>query len=296
MTTSNFMRPIALLIAVTLVTSAIIYKKYYKKPAPPPDTNALAANSVSIKNTIIPQEGVEIPITWGDIGKRLIDTGTIDQIPFESIYEARGGIGEVKRLTSGREDTAIVINRENAGILLNLLWAFGLSNKNDILENGPIASGKYGGDPSRFASTAGWTLAKGNPMNHYNKHEFIRLTNDEQNKVENVSKGIYRPCCANSTHFPDCNHGMAMLGLLQLLAKEGMSENEMYDIALKVNSYWFPDTYMTIGEYFEKRHIAWADVDPKTVLGAEYSSAVGYRRVLEEINPVEGGAGGGCSA
>ena len=29
-----------------------------------------------------------------------------------------------------------------------------------------------------------------------------------------IAKGIYRPCCNNSTYFPDCNHGMAMLGLL----------------------------------------------------------------------------------
>ncbi|MBI2406221.1 MAG: hypothetical protein HYV25_01400, partial [Candidatus Harrisonbacteria bacterium] len=103
--------------------------------------------------------------------------------------------------------------------------------------------------------------------------------------VERVAKGIYRPCCGNSTYFPDCNHGMAMLGLLELMAAQGVSESDMYRAALAVNSFWFPDTYLTIATYMQHRGTAWKNVDPKDALGADFSSATGYRRVMQEVAP-----------
>jgi hypothetical protein len=48
--------------------------------------------------------------------------------------------------------------------------------------------------------------------------DLIPLTAEQQALVEEVAAEIYRPCCNNSTLFPDCNHGMAMLGFLELLA------------------------------------------------------------------------------
>ncbi|MDZ4209605.1 MAG: hypothetical protein U1C56_00330, partial [Candidatus Curtissbacteria bacterium] len=189
----------------------------------------------------------------------------------------------------------IIMTRENSGLILNLLWAFGLANENPVLEEGPMANPNYGG-AGGFASTGGWTLAYGDPMDHYSAHAFVRLSSEQQALVENTAKGIFRPCCGNSTHFPDCNHGMAMLGLLELLAKEGLSEDEVYDIALKVNSYWFPETYMTLASYFDSKGVKWANVDAKTVLGYDYSSGAGYSRILAEMDPVEIEGGGGCSA
>ena len=86
-------------------------------------------------------------------------------------------------------------------------------------------------------------------MDHYNRHIFFKLTPEQQALVDKVSRGIYRPCCNNSTHFPDCNHGMAMLGFLELMASQGVSEQDMWKAALAVNSYWFPDTYINIATY-----------------------------------------------
>jgi len=195
------------------------------------------------------------------------------------------------------------MTQENAGTILNLLWAFGLGNKNEILEKGPMVNydGREAGSPAEalakagnFASTGGWTLAKGNAMDHYSKHSFVTLTPDQQAMVERVAKNIYRPCCGNSTYFPDCNHGMAMLGLLELLASNGVSERDMYKIALQVNSYWFPDTYLTIAKYMELKGVPWNKVDPKEMLGADYSSGSGYRKILEQVAPVESKSAGGC--
>lgn len=122
---------------------------------------------------------------------------------------------------------------------LNLLWAFGLANKNRVLEMGPMMDPAYGG-AGRFASTGGWTVGKGSPMDHYSMHEYLLLTEEQQDLVEKVAKNVYRPCCKNSAYFPDCNHGMAMLGLLEILASEGADEKTMYTAAEKANSMWFP--------------------------------------------------------
>jgi len=241
----------------------------------------------TLSKVVVPSEGIVLPATWKDYGKQLIDKGVIDGQKFEAIYAKRGGLSESdKKLLNGTDNDKIKITSENAGVLLNLLWAFGLGNKNYILEKGPMTDPQYGGS-EKFASTGGWTIAKGSAMDHYSKYKFVTLTPDQQAKVERVSKGIFRPCCGNSTYFPDCNHGMAMLGLLEIMANQGVSEYDMYKAALQVNSYWFPDTYLTLASYFEKeKNTAWDLIDPKEVLGVNYSSSSGYRNILQSVDPV----------
>ncbi|MBI4128228.1 MAG: hypothetical protein HY459_04115 [Parcubacteria group bacterium] len=226
---------------------------------------------------------VVLPITWGDLGKELVASGVIDLEKLGTLYAARGGIpSEVGRLLTETVDDPIVVTRENAGYLLNLLWAVGLGNDNPILTSGRMAEG----DSSRYASTGGWTLSTTDVMEHFARHTLIAVTDEQQALVEEVAGNIYRPCCDNPTSFPDCNHGMAMLGLLELMASQGIGEDEMYRVALSVNALWFADTYRAIGEYvatIEKRDIA--TVDPKELLGYSYSSASGYRKILQRITP-----------
>jgi hypothetical protein len=250
--------------------------------------------TASIEELVLPEQGVVLPITWGNLGKKLIETGVIDVDKFESLYKQRGELTEEqKALLYSTYDEAVVINTENAGFLLNMLWGFGLANKNQILDEGPMQDSQYGG-AGNFASTGGWSLAIGDAMEHYSAYAFILLTDEQQALVESVSKNIYRPCCGNSTYFPDCNHGIAMLGLLELMAANGANEKEMYDVALQVNSYWFPSTYLTLATYFDERGLFWDDVDAKDVLGAAYSSSQGFQQVLAEINPVQSKGGGSC--
>lgn len=250
---------------------------------------------ISLKDRVLPKDGVTIPVVWGDVGARMAEAGVIDASHFEELHMQRGIFGaDGEELLYGNTDEYMVINQENAGLLLNLFWALGLANKNEILEGGPMVDERYGGDPSRFASTAGWTLAEGGPMSHYSRHSFVTLTNEQQAQVENVSKGIHRPCCGNSTYFPDCNHGMAMLGLLQLLAQEDISEDEMYEIALTVNSYWFPDQHVKLAEYFEQNGTNWGDVNPEIALSSNYSSGEGYQRVLGKLDSSTQQAGSSC--
>lgn len=282
-----------ILMAAIIIGGVWLYTARFQGPdSKVTDTKLVAA----LEKAVLPVQGVALPIKWGDLGKQMVNTGVIDQKKFESLYAQRGGLNEAsKKLITDDNNGQIVITKENSGVLLNLLWALGLANKNQILEKGPMTDKQYGGDASKFASTGGWTLTVGNPMNHYSHHAFIALTPDQQKLVEEVSKNIYRPCCGNSTYFPDCNHGMAMLGLLELMVSQGVNENDMYKTALAVNSFWFPDTYLTIAQFLKTKGIVWKDASPKGILGKEYSSASGYQQVRNQVAPAERKGGNSCS-
>ncbi len=259
-------------------------------------SSSLKTREGSLEEQVLPSEGVVLPVRWDNLGLQMMDAGVIDQKKFYALYAARGGLSkEEKRLLEDTDNGNLKITSENSGFLLNLFWALGLGTKNDILEKGPMMDARYGG-AGKFASTGGWPLAVGSSMDHYSRHSFITLTPQQQVLVERVAKNIYRPCCGNSTYFPDCNHGMAMLGLLELMASQGVSEEEMYRIALQVNSFWFPDTYLAIAQYFKDRGVSWEKVNPKEVLGAAYSSVSGYQRILKEIDPQPRRGGSGCGA
>ena len=248
-----------------------------------------------MQNEISPKDRVELPVKWGSLGVKMVEAGVIDKVKFENIYSQRGGLSEAdQKLLSGNNNGNLVMTPENSGVILNMLWAFGLGNKNPILENGPMMDKQYGG-AGNFASTGGWSLAQGNAMAHYSMHSFVTLTPEQQALVEQVAKNIYRPCCGNSTYFPDCNHGMAMLGLLELMASQGVTEADMYKAALAVNSFWFPDTYETIKIYMENKGVEWKDVNPQEMLGVNYSSGRGFAQIASQVTqPVQRGGGGGC--
>lgn len=252
-------------------------------------------SDASLQDAVVPPSGVALPVAWGDLGAALLEAGVIDQTKLEALYQDAGGLPNTyQRLLERGVREKIVMTEENAGHLLNLFWALGLANRNPILEDQTEMMNPAYGGAGNFASTGGWTIAKGDAMQHYNMHALVLLTAEEQTLVDRVSRGVYRPCCGNSTHFPDCNHGMAMLGLLELMASEGASEQDMYDIALAVNSYWFPDAYRTIATYMRQRGISWKDVSPQEMLGADYSGAQGFRNVQLKVNAPEG-VGANCT-
>ena len=291
-------------LAIVILAGAIVYTKNAPLISAPRDiANGAVVQNIAtdpIEQSVIPSGGIFIPVRWGDLGIKMVEAGVIDRNKFDAVYADRGGVSnDVEALLGQGSNDQLTITPENSGQILNLLWALGLANKNPILDNGAMQDPQYGGDPGRFASTGGWTLATGNAMDHYSKHAFVKRTSDQQKLVARVAQNIYRPCCGNSTIFPDCNHGMAMLGLLELMASQDVSEENMYRAALKVNSYWFPDTYITIARHHEQKGISWDAADPREVLGANYSSASGYRQVVSEMT-VPAGTGiprkssGGC--
>lgn len=293
----NFIQRNQLLIASAIVSLILIsISLVYSAGRTNFEQRAVAASSsrIELEEVVAPESGVELPVIWGDLGRKLVESGVIDRNKFEQIYNGRGGLSaEERKLLYGNDNGKLFMNRENAGFLLNLLWGLGLGNTNPVLDRGPMMNPEYGG-AGRFASTGGWTIASGNPMDHYSHHKFIILTENQKKKVDDVSKNIYRPCCGNSVYFPDCNHGMAMLALLELMASQGVSESDMYKYALRVNAYWFPDTYVTIARYFKMQDTEWSDVDAKEVLGSDFSSAYGIQNITAQVGSDDAGGGGSC--
>ncbi|MBI2064302.1 MAG: hypothetical protein HYT66_01160 [Candidatus Yanofskybacteria bacterium] len=284
---SNYILAGSILGAALMLSLSWIYIERFNTPAKSADLTALAGK-------VTPAKGVVLPVKWGDLGIRMAEAGIIDKDKFTEVYAGRGGLDSRSlALLNEKNNGDVTITPQNAQILLNLFWALGLGNKNEILDKGPMKDPKYGG-ADRFASTGGWTLAKGNAMEHYSVHEFISLTPEQQSLVEETSKNIYRTCCGNSTYFPDCNHGMAMLGLLELMASQGISESDMYKYALAVNSYWFPDDYLTIAAFLKERGIEWKKADAKNILGANFSSGSGFRAIKEQVKQPVNNGGGSC--
>ena len=253
-------------------------------------------------------ETLEIPLD--DIGAKLVSVGALNKEAFLLLYS---GIEreEARRLVETKG--TVTLSKKNSGILLNLLWGLGLSQKSAVLEKGKMQNPMYGG-PGRFASTAGWSIAEGDPispvrdrdgserasvsngMNHYSHHLFMSLSPEQEVLVRRVASGIYRPCCDNATDFPDCNHGMAMLGLLELLASKGASEEELYRSALIANRLWFSEQYAVVDRYVAGQ--GGGQADARTLLGKTLISASGFARVAQAVQTPSArqeGSGGGCS-
>lgn len=259
-------------------------------PVPTPSAQSLA-------EAVIPDSGYTINIKWGDIGKKLVESGAIDLAKFQENYKDPQ-YQEVMKYLTQNQDKGITITPQNSYFWINTLWALGLVQKSDVLDKG-IMGTQYKKELGNFASTAGWTLGAKPALKLYSSSQIIPLTPEQNTLVDKIAKTIYRPCCGNHTAFPDCNHGMAMLALIELMVNQGKSEGEIYKAALAFNSYWFSQTYMDLAYYFQtKENTRWQDVDAKRILSAQFSSAQGYQAIKQTIEeaPQQPKTGGGCGA
>jgi hypothetical protein len=233
----------------------------------------------SLMEQVNPAGGFLLPAVLGDLGPKLLETGAIDYHRFVQTYHRAGRPlteEQLAILTEG-SDKLLFINGENAYFLLNLLWAFGLTNQNVLLTEGPMMQYSEG-DVGRFASTGGWTIGQRPATELYASATIVSLTAEQQERVEAVASGVYRPCCDNHTAFADCNHGMAMLGLLELMAAQGATEDEMFEAAKNVNAFWFPQQAMESAVFFKAvMNLDYADVDGRMAAGPELFSGSGFR-------------------
>ena len=252
-----------------------------------------AAKVQGISDSVLPASGFTLPISWGDLGPRLVKAGVVDQAKFE---QAVALTDEQKNILENGGDLPIVINGQNGQFVVDLLWAIGLAQKSKVYDEGPLGT-QYKSEQGNFASTGGWTLARGDAVNYLNKFDLIPLTSDPQDRVSEIAKNIYRPCCNNPTWFPDCNHGMAALAAIEMMVAKNMPDEEIYKNVLKLNSFWFPDTYVTTAIYFDRQGTGWDKVDAKKVLGKEFSSATGASNIAKQVGPLPGqNSGGSCGA
>ena len=232
-----------------------------------------------------PPEGFALSISYGDLGPRLVKSGVIDYHAFAAIYENSGNpltSEQVEIIKDGSNDE-IVITAQNAHFLLNFFWAVGLANRNSILTEGLMVQNSQG-QVERFASTGGWTLATKPITELYASMDLIPLTVEQQKLVEEVAAHVYRPCCGNHTLFPDCNHGMALLGILELMASQGASADEMFEAAKYINAYWFPQQTLEAAIYLQLNEgVDFSHADAELVVSEKFSSATGSSMVHQDL-------------
>lgn len=273
----------------------------------PGDNQTFEANTPSSSNPlfdevtakVLPEKGFQSKIVLGESILKLTDYGVIDREKLASIYEGRGEMPElIKNLLEQRADEPILLTKENANYYINFLWALGLSNYMRVNEESPV----NGKSLFNFASTGGWSLGKEeNGGAYFSKFRVVQLTIEQEQLVKRIAENTYRPCCNNSTFFQDCNHGSALLGLLELGAAQGLTEDELYREALAWNSFWFPHNYIQTALYFKAvKNVDWENVDPKVAMGKDFSTISGWDTNVQKelaarnlIPEVKGGAGCG---
>jgi hypothetical protein len=243
----------------------------------------------------------DLGISFGDVVVKMVQSGAIDKDKFVQLYAGRQALSkEQQQLLDPPSNQPIVVDQNNAGLLLNLLWPLGIANKSMVLSQGPAGT-QYKDEIGNLASTGGWTLGKIDGGKLFNSLPLVTLTPQQEAIVKDIAQHIYRPCCQNHTAFPDCNHGAAMLGFIELAVSQGLTADQIYHKALVLNSYWFPQNYMEIATYFKvRKNLAWKNVDAKEALGVTYSSGQGFAAVdtalqADGLLPKANG-GGSCGA
>jgi hypothetical protein len=274
-----------------LLVTAFLIDIVDQKPGPlqlnqPQLSQPETTSAKDLLEQINPQAGYGIEAVWGDIGPKLLASGAIDFEKMKALYEQSGAPlteEQIKILKEGSNEK-IKITPENSYFLLNFLWAFGLANQNPILDDGPMM--KQGLDQiGNFASTGGWTLGAKKATELYSKFEIVKLNPEQQKILEEFAFNSYRPCCSNPTGFPDCNHGMAALGLGEIMAAQGASVEEIFEAFKYFNGFWFPQTYFDVAAYFKvKEGKDWSQISGRVVAGKDFSTPQGWQLVRQWLS------------
>lgn len=231
---------------------------------------------------VVPVSGYQSKILLGTSVLALEQAGVIDRSKVEALYKNRGGLTpDLTTVLYATSTKSIVLTKENANEYLNLLWPLGLANYMKLNEKSKL----NGPDVNNFASTGGWTLGRADGGGGYfNKYPIVPLTPAQEQRVLTLAENMYRPCCGNSTFFQDCNHGSALLGLLELGVAQGLTDEELYKEAVAFNSFWFPSSYVETALYFKTvKGLDWKEVDPRIVMSKEYSSIEGWSKNVDAV-------------
>ena len=226
-------------------------------------------NINNIIETVTPKAGFETSIRWDGVVTKMVKAGVLDPAKLENILVKRYG-QEMKpewRAILAGQDANLSINNDNAVFMMYLLWTLSKHNKNEILTNSPFA--KYFKNYDIGVGRAG-----------YGDLQLLSLTPGQQAVAKKVAENANRPCCNNSTAAPDCSHGYSALGLVQLMASQDFSEQEIFKTFVQFNSFWFPETYIKDALYFKiTQGKDWSDVNKELIAGKEYSSLSGSYKI-----------------
>ncbi len=226
-------------------------------------------NINEIVESVTPKNGFNTDVKWNGVVSKMVKTGALDPAKLESILAKRYGQQmkpEWRAILAG-ENTNLSINNDNAVFMMYILWTLAKSNNNQILFNSPFV--KY------FKN---YNIGMG--KSGYGNMQLLSLTTEQQKKAKEVAENASRPCCNNTTAQPDCSHGYSALGLVELMASQNFTKQEMFNTFVKFNSFWFPETYIKNALYFKiTEGKNWSDVNKELIAGKEYSSLGGSYKI-----------------
>ena len=255
-------------------------------------------------NSVLASEPVPTGLDLAKPVAKLVEAGAIDPEKFLEAHKNRGPMPKwVPLVLEGKQqEQELILSAENAPINLNLLWPIGLATKATFNDESPIR----GKDLPRYASTGGWKLGRAkNGAAYFNKVETISLSPEQASLARGISENTFRPCCNNSAFFQDCNHGSAMLGLIEMAASNGQDSKSITKLAKVANGFWYPGQYVEMALFFDAvRDTPWEKAPADLILSAKFSSISGWKKnvhaaLLDQgllIRPRQGkGGGSGCA-
>ena len=243
-----------------------------------------SSTSDELVAALLPESGVTLDVRWGDLPRRLVQEGVIDLEKFRAAAQGAGSplTPDQLGLLADGSDEPITFDSSNAYFLLDVLWALGLANDNTVLREGPMAQSGWD-QAGGYASTGGWTIGEKPGPEYLAALPLIRLTPEQQAVVKEVAYNSYRPCCGNMTAFPDCNHGMAALGMAELMASQGATEDEIFQAVKSFNAFWFPQQYSVLATHFARQWQSWDKIDAREIVSAQFSSSQGWAQVNQAV-------------
>lgn len=229
----------------------------------------------SVIAQVLPEEGFTIDAKWQDSVSKMVKAGVLDAKKLDDILTKRYGQPltdeQKKLLTSDYSDEKLTINSKNAVFMMYILWTLAKHNDNSILHDSSFA--QYFKDYDIGVGKTG-----------YGDTKLIELTSEQQEIAKYAALNSYRPCCGNPTGHPDCSHGFSALGLIELMASQGYTKEQIFDAFVKFNSFWFPSTYIQDALYFKlAENKDWDNVDKELVAGKQYSSLSGAYAVKKYL-------------
>jgi len=231
--------------------------------------NGAKVNLNTVIETVTPKAGFETNVKWGDVVTKMIKAGVLDPTKLENILAKRYGekmTPQWRDILAGK-NVKLTINHDNAVFMMYLLWTLAKSNKNQILVDSPFV--KYFKNYDIGVGKAG-----------YGDAQILQLTPKQQKAATDVAQNASRPCCNNTTAQPDCSHGYSALGLVELMASQNFTKQQMFDTFVKFNSFWFPETYVKDALYFKLvKGQDWDSVNKELIAGKAYSSLSGAYKV-----------------
>ena len=260
-----------------------------------------AINQTLLAAQVIPAAGYTLPFKWGDSIRKLVETGALNLSNISIILNnSKQPLTPVEmKILNGTYNGYIQFNSTNAEFVQLVLWSLGINNNDTIINKGQIinasvpyadqinsnASLKQKVTPQYvashyFASTGGYGPLGKLQLGGLN---IISLTSQQQTLMYDVATHSYRPCCDNPTAFPDCNHGAAALGLIELLASQNANQSQMFSALEYFYQYQFPQQYTEIAAYFDSRGENYSRVNSSEVMSFSFSSYSGFSNVNQYL-------------